>query len=64
VAIKVQNPASKLKDKLAYAIIWILTADAVGDHVDAGFASVEPAAVRFELGEKGILGIAGVWTEH
>jgi hypothetical protein len=40
------NAASKLKDWLAYAIIWILTADAVGDHVDAGSAGVEPAAVR------------------
>jgi hypothetical protein len=40
------NIASKLKDKLAYAIIWVLTADAVDDHVDAGSASVEPAAVR------------------
>jgi hypothetical protein len=33
-------------DKLAYATIWILTAGTVGDHVGAGTAGVEPAAVR------------------
>jgi hypothetical protein len=33
-------------DKLAYAIIWILTATTVGDHVDDGSSGVDPAAVK------------------
>jgi hypothetical protein len=41
------NTASKLKDKLVYVIIWVLTADVVGSHVDsdAGSTGVVPAAV-------------------